>query len=151
MKEKIWQTTLSKNDYDLFKELLGYVLDHPTPLQIEREDSVDFIVPQDLSIMKQSLLFKERKATVSIYKIAELLKIYLGDVIDCIEDLAIIIERLPSQQYSLLLSKFEKNMQTIAISEAIMAKRGRKASLITFIQQSALIWEHTPELGLYRE
>ena len=45
MKEKIWQTTLSKKDYDLFKETLGYVLDHPTPLQIEREDSVDFVVP----------------------------------------------------------------------------------------------------------
>ena len=68
------------------------------------------MTPQDISIIKQSLLFGERKATVSIFKIAELLNIYLGDVIDCLEDLAVVIERLPAQQYSLLLSKFEKNM-----------------------------------------
>ena len=49
-----------------------------------------------MSIIKQSLLFYDREATVSIYKIAELLNIYLSDVIDCIEDLVIVIERLPA-------------------------------------------------------
>ena len=45
-----------------------------------------------------------------IFKIAELLKIYLSDVIDCIEDLGILIKKLPAQQYSILLNNFEKNM-----------------------------------------
>ena len=73
--------------------------------------------------------------------IAEFLTVYLSDVIDCIEDLAVVIERLPAQQYNLLLNKFEQNMHTAAIREGIMAKKGEKASMITFIQQSAVIWE----------
>ena len=42
-----------------------------------------------------------------IYKVAEFLAVYLSDVIDCIEDLALVIERLPAQQYNLLLNKLE--------------------------------------------
>ena len=120
-------------------------------MQVVRGDDDSFKQPREMSIMKQSLLFGERKATVSIYKIAELFDIYLNSVIDCIEDLVIVIERLPAQQYSLLLNKFEKNMHTVAIREAIMDKRGKKSTMITFIQQSNVIWEHTPALGLHRE
>ena len=32
-----------------------------------------------------------------------------------------------------------------------MARRGNKSEFITFIQQSAVIWEHTPALGLHRD
>ena len=69
-----------------------------------------------------------------IYKVAEFLAVYLSDVIDCIEDLALVIERLPAQQYNLLLNKLEKNMQTAAIKEGILSKKGEKAKMITFIQ-----------------
>ena len=125
---------MDKSDYDLFTRTLEYVLDRPTPMQVVTSDEDSFRQPREMSIMKQSLLYGERKATVSIYKIAELLEIYLNNVIDCIEDLVIIFERLSAQQYSLLLSKFERNMHTAAIREAIMDKRGEKSKLVTFIQ-----------------
>ena len=72
-----------------------------------------------------------------IFKIAELLKIYLSDVIDCIEDLGILIKKLPAQQYSILLNNFEKNMSTKAIKEAVMTTKGEKSKMFTFIQDSA--------------
>ena len=44
----------------------------------------------------------------------------------------------------------EENVHTSRITEAVMAKRGAKAKISTFIQNSAVISENTPDLGLAR-
>ena len=107
---------LGKRSYQNFLQTLAYVLNRPTKVTVKRIlNDPKLPMPRSISIMKQSLLFKEPKSTVRIYKIAELLKIYLSDVIDCIEDLGVLITRLPAQQYSIMLNNFEKNMQTKAI------------------------------------
>lgn len=104
-----------------------------------------------MPVLKQSLLFKDHQATTAIFVIAENLSLYLSDVIDCIEDLDLVIQELPAQQYGRLINKLERNLQTQNVREAVMAKRGEKSKMATFIQESAQIWDQTPELGLHRE
>ena len=50
------------------------------------------------------------------------MNVYLTEVIDCIEDLKIVIERLPSQYYTVLLNKLESNMLTEVIKEGVVEK-----------------------------
>ena len=87
---------------------------------------------------------------MSIYKVAEVADLNFVDYISCIGDLQLIFNRLPSQQYSKILNKFEQNMHSQSITEAIMDKRGDKAHLNTFMRTFSVISENTPELGLHR-
>lgn len=50
---------------DFLRNLLS-TLDKPTPLSVKDEKHLT-----DMSIMRQSLLFSERKASVSAYKVSD--------------------------------------------------------------------------------
>ena len=80
-----------------FFRALSFVLDQPTPLTVVLEDDPSVCRPCEMSVLKQSLLFFDRMATANLYKIAEQLGVHLGNVIDCIEDLELIIDRLSAQ------------------------------------------------------
>ena len=115
------------------------------------EDEIS-ITLTDLSILKQGLLFHDSKARVSIYKVAEVIGTFnLADYITCIDDLELLIERLPMQQYSKILNSVDSNIHTMSTTEAVMTKHGHNSTFATFIQDSAVISEYTPELGLHRE
>ena len=49
---------------------------------------------------------------VSIYKIARHLRLYLSDYIDSIKDLALMIKKIPAQQYRQVLNNLEENVAT---------------------------------------
>ena len=54
----------------------------------------------DLSILKQCVLFHNIKASVMIYKLAKIVPLIdFASYISTQSDLAILIERLPAQQY----------------------------------------------------
>ena len=59
----------------------------PSPVHFIQPNEVGNMTPQDMSIIKQSLLWHDRNATASIFMVASKLNIYLSDVADCIEDL----------------------------------------------------------------
>jgi len=128
-------------------KLLAYVLDRPTPVCVHNRDDVKLA---NLSIVKQSLLFTQAKAQVSLYKVADLMALDLTDYISCIGDLGLLIEKLPAQQYFRVLNKLQRNFYCQKIKEAIMQKRGNQSTLISFSQKSAVITEYTPTLGLNR-
>ena len=130
---------------------LSFALDRPVPLTAVMDDDPSVCRPCEMSVLKQSLLFFDRMATANLFKVAEQLGVHLSNVIDCLEDLELILDRLSAQQYSLLLSKLEKNVSTQAVKEAIMAKRGERSKMVTFLDESAIIWQHTEALGLQRE
>ena len=69
---------------------------------------------------------------------AEPLDLYLNDFVDCMEDLKIVIEKLPAQQYYPLLSKLEENIFTQNCRVAYKAK-GESSSLRTFTQDSVAV------------
>ena len=67
--------------------------ERPTPVSVEEDDYLT-----DLSILKQCLLFIDKKATVMIYKIAKLVpSIDFEDYFSSQEDLQLIINYLPKQ------------------------------------------------------
>ena len=78
-------------------------------------------------------------ATISIYKIAQNLDLYLNNFIDCQEDLELILHKLPSQIYTPLLNKLEQNMYTFYLAKAKMGKRGAKLKIKTLNLQSLAI------------
>ena len=41
-------------------------------------------------------------------------------------------------------------MQTQEIKEGLLKKKGQKSKMITFVQQSSIIWDQTPSIGLNR-
>lgn len=127
------------------------MMDKPTPVRVlDSEQNVTILT--DLSIVKQALLFSDSKARVSLFNLAELAGYFnLADYITCIDDLQLLVERLPLQQYSKVLSSLDSNRHTLAITEAVLAKHGPSSQFATFIQDSAVISEYTPELGLHRE
>lgn len=61
-----------------------------------------------------------------------------------------VVDRLPNQQYTKILNSFGVNIHTKMVTQAVMPKRGEHAPMTTLIQKSAVISEHTPELGLAR-
>ena len=71
---------------------LYYILNRPTPVRVKDQKHVT-----DLSIIRQSLLFQDRKATVITCKIAEIAQLNFIDYIACIGDLQLVIDRLPFQ------------------------------------------------------
>lgn len=73
-----------------YLRLLYYVLARPTPVRVVQSDYLT-----DLSMIRQSLLFSDRKATVTGYKIAMIAELKLNDYIACIADLQLILDRLP--------------------------------------------------------
>lgn len=97
------------------------MLDRPTPVCVHEQDDVKIA---DLSIVKQALLFREAKAQVSLYKVADLVELDLTDYISCIGDLELLIDQLPAQQYYRILNKLQRNVYCRKVKESIMAKRG---------------------------
>ena len=60
---------------------------------------------------------------MTIYKIAQNLKLYLSNYIDTIEDLELIIQsKIPEQQYRTVINKLEENIITKQINSSIMDK-----------------------------
>ena len=71
---------------------LSYVLEKPTPIRVKEEAKI-----ADMSILKRCLLFNDIKAAVNIYKLARLTdNIDFEDYISTLEDLEIIVKRLPA-------------------------------------------------------
>ena len=93
---------------------------------------------QHLSIIRQSLLFQDEKATEVIFKIADIVNLGVDDYISTQEDLSWLYQRLP-QVYVQIINKLSQNVHTRNIPEAMMQKRGDKSKLDTFIQHSAVI------------
>ena len=98
---------------------MQYILDRPVPVRVKEVQNLT-----DLSFIKQCLLYQDRKASSSAYKIAKVLNLNLGAYITNINDLQMIIERLPSQQSFEVLNSVSVNMHTNRITEAVMAKHG---------------------------
>ena len=61
---------------------MDYILDRPAPVRVKEEENLT-----ELSILKQCLLYSDRKASLSIYKIGEVLRMNLADYITSINDL----------------------------------------------------------------
>ena len=120
---------------------LSYVLDKPTPLRVKDNDYLT-----NFSILKQCLLFQDIKASVMIYKIAKLIpQLDFEDYISSQEDLEVVVERLPAQQYLPIFNTFSENYHTRMVNEAILQKKaGQVAQLTVFIQNSAVICQKTP-------
>ena len=71
---------------------------------------------------------------MALYKLArQVPEINFEDYISCQEDLDIIIESLPAQQYIGLFNKFDSNYHTMQIKEAILDRTGERSQLSTFI------------------
>ena len=87
---------------------------------------------QNLSIIRQSLLFRDEKATEVIFKIADIVNLGVDDYISTQEDLSWLYQRLP-QVYVQIINKLSQNVHTRSIPEAMMQKRGDKSNLDTFI------------------
>lgn len=52
----------------------------------------------DMSILKQSLLFNEARAAISVYKLTRMLdNIKFEDYITCLEDFELMVEKIPAQ------------------------------------------------------
>ena len=83
-------------------------------------------------------------------KIADAAGLYLSDYIDCIDDLQLIIEKLPQQQSRKVMNRLKSCQKVFSVQEAVMGKRGETAKLKSFIKKSEVISESTPELGLNR-
>ena len=49
----------------------------------------------------------------------------LASYITCIDDLELLVERLPLQQYSKILNSVDSNFHTLNVTEAVMAKHGQ--------------------------
>ena len=107
---------------------MNYIMDRPTPIRVKESENLT-----DLSILKHCLLYSDRKAMLGVYKLGEFLQRNLSDYITCINDLQLIVERLPAQQYITVLNSVSENVHTIRMTEAIMARHGRESELITFI------------------
>ena len=84
----------SSDESRSFKRALGFVLDRPTPIKIKLKEEKEGGAEIYHSILKQCLLFDDEKAhaRVTIYKIAQHLELYLSNYIDCIMDLALILQ-----------------------------------------------------------
>ena len=87
------------DDYDLVEEnqrRLRYVIDRPTPMNRNvKENEIDSQKKIKLSIVKQSLLFKDGDARESIFKIAETVNLGLDHYISNQQDLELVNRLLP--------------------------------------------------------
>ena len=63
-----------------------------------------------MSILKQVVLFTDQKSRVSMYRLADFFDLELTDYISCTADLKLVIEYLPSAQYTKMFNKFQKNL-----------------------------------------
>lgn len=129
---------------------LKYVLEKPTPVRVVEQAQI----LTQMSVLKQCLLFNNIEASIMIYKLAHRIeRIDFQDYITSQEDLEVIVERLPAQQYFKIFNNFGENYHTRKIKEAILPKQSRNkgTQLTTFIQDSAIINSETPQLGLKRE
>ena len=90
---------------------MNYILDRPTPVRVKEQEHLT-----DLSVLKHCLLFNDRKACLSAYKIGEFLTMNLSDYITSINDLQLVIDILPSQQYVSVLNTVSENVHTRRIT-----------------------------------
>ena len=121
---------------------LSNILKQPTPVSVQSDPHLT-----DRSILKQCILFHNIKASVMLYKIARRLpEIAFENYISSQQDLKIIVERLPAQQYLNIFNSFGQNYHTKKLTEAFMIQsgEGQQAQLLTtFIGDSAVISEYT--------
>ena len=128
----------------MFRDI-NLLLKRPSPFPVNENEHLT-----DMSIIKQSLLFTDTQASIGIFKIAQICNLNLHDYISSLQDLQLIIDALPAQQYYMVLNNFATNVTTIRQNQAILKKRGTQSKMITFIQKSAIINAYTPDLGLQR-
>ena len=72
----------------------------------------------------------------------------MDDYISNQDDLDLLFERLPVEQYTAIINKLGQNVHTKKIKSCLMVKSGDKSLLDTFIQTSSVISEYTPHLRL---
>ena len=93
---------LQQDEFDLLMRRLRYIITRPTPVYAD-----DLEKPlTHMSILKQVVLFTDQKSRVSMYRLADFFELDLTDYISCTADLKLVIERLPSAQYSKMFDKF---------------------------------------------
>ena len=83
-----------------------------------------------------------------MYRLADFFELDLTDYISCTADLKLVIEHLPSAQYTKMFDKFQENVFTMQIKEAVMPKR---CNLKTFCTESSIITREHEELGLHND
>lgn len=113
---KLIRDELGENRISQYFRQMCFVLEKPAPLSVVDEDHLT-----DLSILKTCLLFSDVKAAALIYKLArKVVNIDFEDFITCQEDLGIIVDKLPAQQYLPILEQFGQNQFTKNVKEAIL-------------------------------
>lgn len=83
-----------------------------------------------------------------MYRLADFFDLDLTDYISCTADLKLVIEHLPSAQYTKMFDKFQKNVFTMQIKEAVLPKRIR---LKTFCTETPVITPAHEEFGLHKD
>ena len=139
---------LSPDELELFKRRLSYVLTRPTPVQSQDTHERDDEEVCCMSILKQVVLFNDQPSRVAMYRLADLVNLDITDYISCTADLSQVMEQLPSAQYFKMFDKFQQNIFTMSITEAVMPKRG---PLKTFCAQSAVVSDDHEGFGKHRE
>ena len=121
-----------------------YVITRPTP--VFGKGKTDTLVTY-LSILKQCVLLTCQKSRVNIYRLADkLTDLNITDYVSCSADLNQVINYLTSAQYLKMFDKFQENVYTMSISEAVMPKR---ENLKTFCTNTSIITKDHEEFGLY--
>ena len=125
-------------EYQVFLRTLGFILDRPTPVKIQRQNNTKVC---DLSILKQCLLFSQEnaRAAAKIFQIAEQLELYFSNYIDTLDDLALIIEKIPAQHYQALLNKLDENLTTKKIKFAYMPNEGEQSKMKIEVRTSPIL------------
>ena len=97
---------LLNDEFELLMRRLRYVIIRPTPVY---DDNIGLPLAY-MSILKQVVLFLDQKSRVSMYRLADFFDLELTDYISCTADLKLVIEYLPSAQYTKVFNKFQKNI-----------------------------------------
>jgi hypothetical protein len=119
------------------------VITRPTP--VFRGGQSDTLVAH-LSILKQCVLLSDQKSRVSMYRLADqCVEIDITDYISCTADLNQVIQNLTSAQYFKMFDKFQQNVYTMQITEAVMTKG---VKMKTFCGDTSIITKDHVEFGL---
>ena len=78
------------------------MITRPTPVYGDNYDKP----LTNMSILKQVVLFTDQKSRVSMYRLADFFDLDLTDYISCTADLKLVIQYLPSAQYTKVFDKF---------------------------------------------
>lgn len=73
------------------------------------------------------MLLQDEKSRIAMFKLTEEVKFKFSDYISCLDDLSLLFDTLPQQRFRKVLNKFETNVSTKSIKEAIMSTRGEQS------------------------